>query len=192
MIDLTDRQRFALRESLCDVLSGYSEGWSASSWDDEAVAEARTVCLGNRQSAMHVKVYRQMVGLVELLGEKYLSSISAGAWAAEPDRPNIIGNRDPQRHIQRTTVLDHLPTCDCNATPGRCIVLDPFAGSGTTLQVATHYGRNAIGCELSEEYAALAHTRIAKPPRCLIKELGLKNKKPPKAKPEDTLQRTLF
>ena len=80
MIDLTDRQRFALRESLCDVLSGYSEGWSASSWDDEAVAEARTFCLGNRQSAMHVKVYRQMVGLVELLGEWPVGYRGQGGW----------------------------------------------------------------------------------------------------------------
>ncbi len=39
-------------------------------------------------------------------------------------------------------------------------VLDPFAGSGTTLAVAKKLGRNFIGYELSEEYAAGAQQRI--------------------------------
>jgi adenine specific DNA methylase Mod len=33
-------------------------------------------------------------------------------------------------------------------------VLDPFAGSGTTLQVAVRLGRHAIGVDLSAEYLA--------------------------------------
>lgn len=41
-------------------------------------------------------------------------------------------------------------------------VLDPFAGSGTTLAVAAELGRSAIGCELNPEYIALAEQRIAK------------------------------
>jgi DNA modification methylase len=39
-------------------------------------------------------------------------------------------------------------------------VLDPFAGSGTTLAVAAELGRNAIGCELNPAYIALAERRI--------------------------------
>jgi site-specific DNA-methyltransferase (adenine-specific) len=40
-------------------------------------------------------------------------------------------------------------------------VLDPFAGSGTTLAVAAELGRSGIGCELNPEYIALAEQRIA-------------------------------
>jgi modification methylase len=40
-------------------------------------------------------------------------------------------------------------------------VLDPFAGSGTTLAVAKQYGRRGIGIELNPEYAAMAEQRIA-------------------------------
>ena len=40
-------------------------------------------------------------------------------------------------------------------------VLDPFAGSGTTLRVAADHGRNAIGIELNPDYIALAHKRLA-------------------------------
>jgi DNA modification methylase len=39
-------------------------------------------------------------------------------------------------------------------------VLDPFAGSGTTLAVAAELGRSGIGCELNPEYIALAERRI--------------------------------
>jgi DNA modification methylase len=55
------------------------------------------------------------------------------------------------------------PACKCAASdtvPGT--VLDPFAGSGTTLAVAAELGRNAIGCELNPEYIELANQRIAK------------------------------
>jgi len=41
------------------------------------------------------------------------------------------------------------------------LVLDPFAGSGTTLVVAKKLGRRYIGFELSGEYAQQARRRLA-------------------------------
>jgi site-specific DNA-methyltransferase (adenine-specific) len=41
-------------------------------------------------------------------------------------------------------------------------VLDPFAGSGTTLLAAWETGRKAIGVEISEEYCRLAEARLRK------------------------------
>jgi site-specific DNA-methyltransferase (adenine-specific) len=40
------------------------------------------------------------------------------------------------------------------------VVLDPFAGSGTTLAVANKLGRRFIGCEISDAYARSAAIRI--------------------------------
>ncbi|MCX7840968.1 MAG: site-specific DNA-methyltransferase [Anaerolineae bacterium] len=40
------------------------------------------------------------------------------------------------------------------------IVLDPFAGSGTTLKVAKHLGRHFVGYEIEPKYVALAQKRL--------------------------------
>ena len=42
-----------------------------------------------------------------------------------------------------------------------CRVLDPFAGSGTTLVVAERLGLDATGIELNESYARMARERVA-------------------------------
>jgi len=42
----------------------------------------------------------------------------------------------------------------------RGVVLDPFAGSGTTLAVATGHGRDAVGIDLDERNADLARERV--------------------------------
>lgn len=50
---------------------------------------------------------------------------------------------------------------DCGHGTWRAgVVLDPFAGSGTTLQVATGHGRDAIGIDLDPRNADLATHRV--------------------------------
>ncbi len=52
-------------------------------------------------------------------------------------------------------------TCECgkeDLVP--CLVLDPFAGSGTTGVVALKHGRRFLGFDLSEEYVRMANERL--------------------------------
>ena len=47
------------------------------------------------------------------------------------------------------------------ACPPGGVVIDPFAGSGTTVVVARRHGREAGGIELHEQYVAVARDRLA-------------------------------
>ena len=69
----------------------------------------------------------------------------------------LQGERPPMPDITRTTI--GWSTCGHDAWRNG-IVLDPFAGSGTTLAVATGLGRDAVGFDLDERNAALAMERV--------------------------------
>lgn len=58
--------------------------------------------------------------------------------------------------------LTAAPPCD-HPIEEAGTVLDPFAGSGTTLAVANRLGRHAIGIELNPEYLPLIERRCAQP-----------------------------
>ena len=83
-----------------------------------------------------------------------------GAVEGNPRKPNT-------GHVQR--VQNHHPTVKPIAlmrylitlvTPPGGTVLDPFAGSGSTLVAAAELGFPAIGIEMSEEYAEIAARRV--------------------------------
>ena len=56
--------------------------------------------------------------------------------------------------------LSWRPTCECNAPASPALILDPFAGSGTTLAVAKSLGHIGIGYELSTEYLPMIKERL--------------------------------
>lgn len=63
---------------------------------------------------------------------------------------------------KRTSTLGWLPSCSSHDHPPvPCVVLDIFAGSGTTLKVARDHGRHSIGIELNEEYLRIARDRLS-------------------------------
>jgi DNA modification methylase len=60
-------------------------------------------------------------------------------------------------------------SCACPPhAPVPATVLDPFAGSGTTLVEANARGRHGVGIELQERYVAIAHRRLSGQPVSLF------------------------
>ncbi len=57
---------------------------------------------------------------------------------------------------------DLIEPCVLAGSPVGGSVLDPFAGSGTTLAVAQQHGRKGVGIELNPEYVKLAFARLYK------------------------------
>jgi DNA modification methylase len=52
------------------------------------------------------------------------------------------------------------PGCSCGTEPVPCVVLDPFAGSGTVAKVARYLGRSSIMIELSPAYVEIMKRRL--------------------------------
>jgi len=63
----------------------------------------------------------------------------------------------------RIATANFQPTCSCkmNTGTGKCVVLDPFAGAGTTLLGASQFERDWVGIELNPTYVKLIQKRIA-------------------------------
>lgn len=70
-------------------------------------------------------------------------------------------SKKPDGHTTRRSQTIGWTECDCptpDYRPG--VVLDPFAGTGTTLAVATGHGRHAIGIDIDERNLDLARDRV--------------------------------
>jgi DNA modification methylase len=87
-------------------------------------------------------------------------SAAANGW----NHPNVIGNRDPQRHVTTYRHVAWHPSCKCPPhEPIPCIVLDNFGGAGTTAMVASNLGRHGISLDAGRSYCEMAYERINNP-----------------------------
>jgi len=80
-----------------------------------------------------------------------------GKWAHSQDK-NVQG----WKMVAREHITIGWTDCGCNAGWESGVVLDPFAGSGTTLYVARKLGRHYIGIELNPEYVKMAKNDLQK------------------------------
>ena len=124
---------------------------------------------------------------VELTDEYRELLESENAWRTSEGKPDAFTNRQPKSHVsnvpKKNRTTGWAATCECAAAePVPCTVLDPFAGSGTTLLVACRMGRRGVGVEMSEEYLRLAERRIGaglKPQTYRDDEVGATNDEAP-------------
>lgn len=92
-------------------------------------------------------------------GAGWAAVVERGKAAQTNPRPFSKSGNDDRNDTLRiyeeseSSVIGHLPTCQCNAAgwqPG--LVLDPFAGSGTTGMVCRELGLRFVGLDISGEY----------------------------------------
>lgn len=96
----------------------------------------------------------------ELSGERKIQTGDRPAADARNVSPSSLLRTDG-RTMRSTVVGNWEPTCSCeDCEPVPQVVLDPFAGAGTTLLVADRLGRHGIGIELNPEFADLATARL--------------------------------
>lgn len=94
------------------------------------------------------------VRIVQVAHEFGETSDSRGRGQGSPSRGG-------EMHRVHASDSETLGWSDCGHDDWRPgVTFDPFAGSGTTLQVATGHGRDAIGIDLDERNADLARDRI--------------------------------
>ena len=63
-------------------------------------------------------------------------------------------------HPSEKAVKTLLPLVEAFSAPGG-LVLDPFAGSGSSLLAAKSLGRNYLGIELDPKYFRMSNVRLA-------------------------------
>ncbi len=91
-----------------------------------------------------------------------------GPWEKDPgtvwdvaDPGGCLGDSEKLQHP--ATFGDNLPIRAIRQwTDEDDLVLDPFAGSGTSLIAAKKLGRHFLGMDISPEYCAIARDRLAR------------------------------
>lgn len=88
-----------------------------------------------------------------------IRELTSGYFAGDEALRDTIGNRV---HTQQSPVALLLRIILASTMPGDT-VLDPFAGTGTTLVVAYQIERNSIGIEIDPEYIKIIEERLKWP-----------------------------
>ena len=83
--------------------------------------------------------------------ERGACAVCGAPWRRVVEHKNAVIIRNPS---------GWRPSCACGSGVTECVVLDPFAGAGTTVLTALSMGRSAVGLELNPDYADMARERV--------------------------------
>lgn len=141
-------------------------------YDAEAIAEPAGSDNGSYfdrgKTALHPNQGQDRRDKQRLVGKRQYVGFNE-RWDTQTEAPTLRNKRDvwtvstsgyPEAHFATfpPALIEPMIVAGC---PEGGAVLDPFAGSGTTLAVANRLGRHAIGIELNPEYLPLIEKRCA-------------------------------
>jgi len=106
---------------------------------------------GKKSTLTHRKNGEQPVRGTNYGKERKMERIIGNVWTHQPQRGNLHPAVFPE-HLAEDHILSWSNEGDT--------VLDPMAGSGTTLKMAKNNNRNFIGIEISEEYIDIINKRL--------------------------------
>ena len=196
--DLTDEQRAELRTRLA-ALSGYFAGGEAPAhanhlaWSPEPLKDAHYAAYPRWLPGLAIRAGTSERGVCPRCGAPWLRIVDR-RFAPQPDvrdplQPAKVSAEGPDdrsgrgetpRGPSHGVTRGWRAACACAPhAPVPATVLDPFAGSGTTLVEANARGRHGVGIELQERYVAIAHKRLSGQPVSLFAWAG-----------QDALERT--
>ena len=92
-------------------------------------------------------------GVSDMSGEEFMEA-TLSIWEIPPESARKVGHPAPFPVALAARVIKLMSYVDD-------VVLDPFAGSGTTCVAAAQLRRHYVGYEIAEEYCALARTRLS-------------------------------
>ena len=128
-----------------DAQSGVSNS-SDRPRHNTAEAQNRTVSMGGTSSDWITSGHNDSGG-----ASRFFYCAKAG----KKERPNVDGVAHPT--VKPLKLMEYL--CRLVTPPGGTI-LEPFSGSGTTIEAALNEGFNVIGIEMTDEYLPLIMARI--------------------------------
>lgn len=148
---LTDEQKKNALEALNDVLNDVKNG---------RLSDFRMV-INKQQRATHSQAVK-LSGRAKELEEKGYYFLKYNPKGSKPSDVWDIIPEDAQRKDNHYAPYpEDLCRIPIKATcPKGGIVLDPFAGTGTTMFVAKQYGVKSIGIDISKEYIEIAIRRV--------------------------------
>src|SRR5699024_8863984 len=109
----------------------------------------------NKQAAIYGTYKNGRTAAVAYRGGGGASRFFDTAKAPERERPNADGVQHPT--VKPLAIMEWLIRL---VTPPNGTILDPFAGSGTTLEAARNAGFSSIGIEAEETYLPLIDQRL--------------------------------
>ena len=108
--------------------------------------------------------YRRDVEAVYLIGKGWSSGLGGGTSVLTTNATHTgagtgLGGRTGHPHEKPLDVMETLIMATDLAGGGT--IVDPFAGSGSTLRAAKNLGRKCIGFEIEEKYCEITAKRLA-------------------------------